>query len=320
MKTTVTWSAFPTLIALLIPCQADALVLGDIDLHSYLNQPLDASIKVLPEQAVRLNEVHVGLATRRDFEKAGIEQRPLPGVIGFKVTEGADGIPVIRLSSREPIKEPLLDFIIEVSWPNGHLLREYTVFLDPSTDTREAAAATISPGAGDSGETAAAGGAASQQAMAKRAPAQPIATRSITPRLSRDGYGPTMRPDTLWPIAEAVRPDASVSIPQVMLALVRKNPEAFYDENVNELKAGYMLRIPDKAMINQVSETDAQRKVKRQYRRWVQSRQGARPPAQSIPASNRQGGQTRAAPGASPDPVEAAADAGKPAANLARAD
>jgi pilus assembly protein FimV len=99
-----------------------------------------------------------------------------------------------------------------------------------------------------------------------------IAPRSIEPKLTHDGYGPTMRPNTLWYIAEAMHPNISSSIPQVMLAIVKKNPEAFYNNNVNALKAGYVLRIPDKDLIDQISEADADKEVKLQYQRWMHSK------------------------------------------------
>lgn len=308
MRTTVKWVFVPTLITLLSPYQAGALVLGEIKQNSYLNQPLDARIRVLPDQAGELDAVHISLASKSDYEKAGIEHRTPPDLIKFKLVEGKDGIPVIELTSREPIKEPLLDILLEVTWPNGHLMREYTVFLDPPAATREAAVPAEAPTSGVSGEKAVGGQAVPQQATATTAPTQAITTRTIAPTLTRDSYGPTMRPDTLWPIAMAVRPDPSVSIPQVMLAMVKKNPEAFYNNNVNELKAGYILRIPDKALINQVSQADADREVKLQYRRWMQSKKDARPPAGTTQESSPGEGRTKVTPGGAVTAAGAAQD------------
>ena len=104
-----------------------------------------------------------------------------------------------------------------------------------------------------------------------------------------------MHPDTLWPIAKAVRPDPWVN-EQVMLALVKENSEAFYNANVNELKAGYVLHIPDIAMIKQVSEADAEQEVKLQYQRWVQSRQGAQSPADTTKGTRPGEGRTTPSP------------------------
>ncbi len=249
-------------------------MLGYIKLNSYINQPLSAQIGVLPDQAGELGEVRIGLASEDEYEKAGIERRTPPGLIRFTLVMGKDGIPAIEVTSRDPIKEPLLDFILEVAWPQGHLMREYTVFLDPP-----AASQGASPPAAAPAHEAESGQATAQQMTALETSSPVIPTRPIEPRLTRDTYGPTMRPDTLWTIAKAVRPDRSVSIQQVMLAMVKKNPEAFYGNNVNELKAGYVLRIPEKDLINQVSEVDADRKVTSQYRQWKHSQQGKRPSA-----------------------------------------
>ena len=317
MRTTLTWFFVPTLIALIIPCQASALVLGDITLNSSLNQPLDAQIKILPDQVDELNEVRIGLASESAYVKAGIERRTPPDLIKFKVAEGKDGIPVIEVTSRAPIKEPLLDFILEVNWPDGHLMREYTVLLDPPAATREAAAQA--PATGVSGAGVVAEQAVVPQRAAETAALSPvIATRSIEPKLTHDTYGPTMRPDTLWPIAKAVRPDPSVSIEQVMLALVKKNSEAFYNDNVNELKAGYVLHIPDMDLIGQVSEADAAREVKLQYQRWKQSRQGTRPPADMTKGAGE--GQSRASPASKVTSSQANVAAGGRRDNLVQAD
>ena len=103
---------------------------------------------MLPDQPGELNEVHIGLASESDYVKAGIEHRTPPDLIKFRLVEGKDGIPVIEVTSQAPIKEPLLDFILEVNWPDGHLMREYTVLLDPPAATREAAAPAQAPAAG----------------------------------------------------------------------------------------------------------------------------------------------------------------------------
>ncbi len=274
MKTTVKWYFFTPLMVLFIPDQASALMLGDIKLNSYIDQPLAAQISVLPDQVGELGDIHIRLASEDDYEKAGIEHRTPPGLIKFRLVEGKDGIPAIELTSRDPIKEPLLDFILEVTWPQGHLMREYTVFLDPPAADQEP-----SPPAIALGHKVENGQAVVQRATALETQSPVMSTRPIEPRLTRDTYGPTMRPDTLWAIAKAVRPDNTVSIQQVMLAMVKKNPEAFYGNNVNRLKAGYVLRIPDKDLINQVSEVGADREVTLQYRRWKQSQQGKRPAA-----------------------------------------
>jgi pilus assembly protein FimV len=263
MKNTVKCFFVLSQIALLAPCQADAQELGDIVLNSHLNQSLNARISVTFAHAGDLDKARIGLAPKAAFEKAGIDRPPVLDLIKYKLVKGMDGKQYIKLTTQDPIKEPLLDFIVEVTLPNSHLMREYSVFLDPPVTDQ---APTPSRAATTSSTTA------PLQKTAASAPPTVIPTRSIEPKLTKNGYGPTMRPNTLWDIAKAMRQDKSASIEQVMLAIVKKNPEAFYNRNVNALKAGYFLRMPDKDMINRISRADAVKEVKQQYRHWLHSK------------------------------------------------
>lgn len=297
MRHTVRWGFVLTLLALFSPYRAHALELGNIKLNSYLNQPLNAQISVQAVHRDELDQAHIGIASRNVFEKAGIERRTLPGLVRFKLVKGNDGTTVIKLTSQDPIKEPLLDFILEVSWPKGRLMREYTVLLDPPAASPEAVPATETPIPGPSGEQAMGGQAAPQETPLSTAPSPAIPTRSIEPKLTDDSYGPTMRPNTLWAIVKAAHLDSSGSIEQAMLAVVKKNPDAFYDNNVNELKAGYVLGIPGKDLIQQVGEADAVQAVKLQNRRWLQSKKGRLPPVAAPRKSRPGGGRADVLPG-----------------------
>lgn len=84
------------------------------------------------------------------------------------------------------------------------------------------------------------------------APVQEAATPAAT-----GSYGPVTTGKTLWSIAEEVRPDPSVTIKQMMVALLRANPEAFESENVNKLKRGSVLRIPGRDEASIISSEQA---------------------------------------------------------------
>ena len=319
MRRTVIGVLALLLVMLLAPYRAGALGLGDIKLSSYLNQPLKAEIGVLPAQAGELDDAKISLAPNDAFEKAGIERRAVLDQINFQLVKGADGTHRIEVTTQEPVKEPFLDFVLQITWPKGRLLREYTVLLDPPVTTGETAppiqpavsgAATIPSDA--SIQSSAPVSAADQVTTAAGAAAASAAvpTRSIEAKLTHDAYGPTQRTDTLWSIAKTVRPDGSVSVQQVMLALVKKNPDAFYNDNVNTLKAGYILRLPDLALINQVDEADAIRQVKRQYQQWQDMKAGKLPVGGSssnkVTPDNRPGAGSHAGAAAQTNPDEQA--------------
>ncbi len=110
---------------------AQALILGEIEMRSALNQPIDAEIGLTSVAAGELEGMRVTLASQEAFSRAGIERSRVLTDLRFNVTENATGQPVIQISSRKPILEPFLNFLVDVEWRGGRLVREYTVLLDP---------------------------------------------------------------------------------------------------------------------------------------------------------------------------------------------
>jgi pilus assembly protein FimV len=269
-----------------------ALGLGDIELHSALNEPLNADVRLLSAQPGELGNASVRLAPNDEFARAGIERPAILSDIKFTIVPGKNGTATLKITSTQPIREPFLDFIVQLNWQSGRLLREYTLLLDPPVFGEEQKAPVAAPVAEAPAKTAAP--ASSPTPMAATAVASPTPAavpqqvspttdasggNEIKSRLKSDkgslSYGPTQRNDTLWNIATNLRPDESVSVYQMMLALLKENPEAFYENNVNGLKAGYVLRVPEKSAVMAIDEAQAVREAARQYERWQQSRRGS---------------------------------------------
>ncbi|WP_066965611.1 FimV/HubP family polar landmark protein [Microbulbifer sp. Q7] len=115
-----------------------ALGLGEIKLNSTLNQPLNAEINLLQTRGLGESEIKVRLASTEDFERAGVDRAYLLDDLRFDV-DYSSGKPVVRISSRNPIREPFLNFLVETRWPSGRLLREYTLLMDlPAFSTNTA--------------------------------------------------------------------------------------------------------------------------------------------------------------------------------------
>lgn len=251
---------------------AHALGIGDIELKSALNQPFDAEIPLHSVRGEDLKAVSIGLASNTTFDKAGIDRHPVLNQLTFSIKTRRDGTSFIKVSSRQPIREPFLDFIVQVSWSAGQMQREYTVLLDPPVLTQERPA----PVAPASTATAAPETAPAKPAVAAAAaPPQAAAPKpAAAPRALANEYGPTGRTDTLWSIAEQMRPDKSVSVPQTMMALLKNNPDAFYNDNINELKAGYVLRLEDRSLLTAMSKAEAERAARNQYQEWLARKRG----------------------------------------------
>ncbi len=238
--------------------QVVALGLGEIELNSALNQPFNAEVELLSATEAELDELKVGIGSPAAFSKAGIERPMFLNKLKFDVTRKADGTAVVRVTSRDVVREPFLDFLLELSWSKGRLLREYTVLVDPPVTmpapapVAQAPAQTTAPAAAPS--------------VTRSAPRQPVYD------LAPGEYGPIKRNDTLWSIAQQVRPDADVSIEQTMLGLQRANPEAFINNNINNLKAGYVLRVPSREQLTSISRGEAVREARGQYDAWRAAR------------------------------------------------
>jgi len=248
-------------LLLILPSAAFALGMGDIRLHSALNQPLNADIELLSVPETEADSIQVALASYETFAKVGVDRPAVLMFLKFDVVQ-RNGRHYIHVYSKDPIKEPFLDFLVEVSWRSGRMLREYTMLIDPPGMTAEAAPAIEAP-------TMATPAAATPTVTAAPDAAAPTAVMT-TPTAARGGlrYGPVKADDTLWAIAREMRPNKSVSVQQMMMALLKANPEAFYDNNVNRLKKGFVLRLDDPSVINAISHAEAVRAISAQNRAW----------------------------------------------------
>ncbi|WP_376779677.1 type IV pilus assembly protein FimV, partial [Stutzerimonas nitrititolerans] len=120
---------------------AFALGLGEVTLKSALNQPLVAEIELLDAKSLAPGEVVPVLASAEDFNRAGVDRQYFLTDLKFTPVLRPDGKSVIQVSSSKPVREPYLNFLVEVIWPSGRLLREYTLLLDPPLYSPETAAA-----------------------------------------------------------------------------------------------------------------------------------------------------------------------------------
>ncbi len=261
------------------PAPLYALGLGTITLHSNLDQKLNADIRLYSDNPSELDGALVSLASPAAFARAGIDRPLILSSLRFKVVR-VDGHPAIRVTSDQPVREPFLNFIVEVDWRSGRILRQYTVLLNPPTMTALRAAGVRPAGARAAARTPAAAApvrAATASARQSTVPAAP-ARRSVRRGAGTSAPGAvpgtirTERNDTLWGIAQRVRPNERVTIEQMMLALLDANPQAFYDHNINRLKAGYVLRVPDISQVLGIDPKGALAQVRHQNLLWEQYR------------------------------------------------
>ncbi|HCS45220.1 MAG TPA: peptidoglycan-binding protein [Pseudomonas sp.] len=266
---------------------AQALGLGELTLKSTLDQPLVAEIELLDVKELTAAEVVPSLASPEDFAKAGVDRQAFLNDLSFTPVLNPSGKSILRVTSSKPLSEPMVKFLVQVMWPNGRLLRDYSVLLDPSKFSPQTADAAAQP-----------------------APTQ-TATAPVTGATQPTQYTTTPR-DTLWEIAAKARNGGSVQ--QTMLAIQALNPDAFIDGNINRLKAGQVLRLPDQAQSSNlpqhkaIAEVAAQNTAWRQGRRYVPKTGAGQ---QQLDATKRPRGEGTAAQAAGDNLSLVSAESGK---------
>ena len=243
---------------------AHALGLGEVTLQSALNQPLVAEIELLEVRDLASNELLPNLASPEEFTRAGVDRQYFLTDLKFTPVLKPNGKSVIRVTSSKPVREPYLNFLVEVLWPNGRLLREYTLLLDPPLYSPQTAAA-----AAPQLPVAAPAPRAQASAPVQRAAPQSSAPVAAPSTLQGDEYKTTAN-DTLWEIAQRVRGGGSVQ--QTMLAIQDLNPDAFIGSNINRLKNGQVLRLPQEQQIGSRAQAEAVAQVAEQNAAWRERR------------------------------------------------
>lgn len=244
--------------------QVYALGLGEIQLDSALNQPLDARIKLVKASELENWEIKPSLASANEFENAGVERVFFLNNVKFEVEREAGEV-YVNLSTQQPVVEPFLNFLVQVDWPNGRLLREYTLLLDPPVYDEDKPVEPVSapeqqmqpeedvplPGTGMAAESAVEVAPVPVPVPVEEDPVyqpEPEVAQQESTRETTQERTYAVRPnDTLWEIALDVRPSQDLSPQQIMLAIQDENPDAFIKGNINRLKKNQVLRIPSES-------------------------------------------------------------------------
>jgi pilus assembly protein FimV len=267
-------------LAALMPAGAMALGLGDIHLKSALNAPLNAEIDLTATQE-ELAGLKVSVASRDSFSRYGLDYPSYLDSVTLVPGKSGDGHDVLQVRSRDVVTEPFATLLIEANWARGRLVREYTVLLDPPVFTGEqasAAAAVSSPTAAPQARAGAVEQAAPPTATVEMAPgsagAGARAAASVPAAATAAAAGGNyvvQRGDTLSMIAARNYPNSQRE--RALVALYRANPSAF-EGNMNILRAGAALQLPDAAAVAAIGPGEASAEVGSQYHAWAGSRGG----------------------------------------------
>jgi len=278
----------------LTPWLAQAAGLGKITVFSGLGQPLRAELGITAS-ADELTGMTARLAPPDTFLQAGIDYASVLQDFRVAVEKRAGGQAVVTITSSKPINEPFINLLIELNWPAGRLNREYTFLLDPQDLPKPTAQTVVSARVVDTAQGSSVGQPDSGTIMPRHSAPPKVAPSAEAPRAAAtsDQTRVVKAGDTLRKIAGETQYEG-VSLEQMLVGLFRQNPEAFSGKNMNRLKSGAILGLPDKETLAAIPEDEAKRVFKTQAADWNAYRQKLAAAAAASPTTEADGSQASA--------------------------
>jgi len=277
---------------------AHALTLGRMKVLSGMGEPLRAEVEIASASAEESQSLRAQIAPPRSFQQAGMEYNPALEGLMANIESRPGGNPVIVLQGRKPVQESFIDLILETQSSAGRVTRNYALLLNAVADSaqktpspalaRTTPSASVTPSAGTSPTPVAETSSPRIEYNAQNVPVyrfdpvetpktpatQPLTSNPVgtasnpmpTPAVDPASGGITVEPgQTASHLALAHIP-SSVSLDQMLAAMLRNNPDAFIAENVNLLRAGALLRMPTAEQAQQISPQEARQIIIAQHR------------------------------------------------------
>ena len=286
--------AAATAVFCLWSSNATALSLGRITVQSALGEPLRAEVEIPEINADEAASLKASIAVPDAFRAAGLDYNPAMASLQVTLQRRNDGRAYIRISGDKAINDPFVDMILEARWASGRIVRDYTLLFDPPR-ARQAAQGVPTP-AQMALQPLPQRPTAPAPVAARPAPASaPAEPRKASPVQAQEKPGNGTRTvvvtkgETAGKIAASVKP-ASVSLDQMLVAMLRSNPNAFIGDNINRIKAGSVIDIPTEEQASATAADEASRIIIAQSRDFNDFRRKLASGAPEIPvvAANRQ--------------------------------
>lgn len=301
--------------------------LGGINVASSLGQALKAEIELVSVDKADRESISARLASPEAFKSAGVDYPYNLPKLKFEIINRDSGNPSVKVSTSQPVNDPFVILLVELTWSSGRLLREYTFLLDPVdfkalepqvTSVQPIAPVVVAPVASapvaelppqismpvqtpvaqvtptpvetvsaeptrpertaepTRPERTAAVPAPLEKAVPKRVapPKRPPVADALGKEEALSGAKSVkvVRGDSLSKIALEYKP-ADVSLERMLVALYRANTDAFVGQNMNRLKTGKIIRLPDANDLDVIEHTEAIKEVRAQVADWNAYRQ-----------------------------------------------
>jgi pilus assembly protein FimV len=257
--------------ALTLPVSVFALGLGKLTVQSGLGQPLSATIELTSAQKDELDTLRARIADPAVYRDNNVQYPPAMSRARIVVEQTGNSAPYLRVTTSQAVNDAFLDLLVELNWATGRVVRDYTFLLDPPSGTETQAVEPTAPIRAQAGAAAAARAQAGSTAAAAAATAPaPRRSAAAAPAEGAPAAGPTYtvkRGDTLSKIAQQTKPE-NVSLEQMLVALFRSNENAFDERNMNRLRSGQIVTVPQADQIAAVPQSEATQVVRVQAADW----------------------------------------------------
>jgi pilus assembly protein FimV len=255
---------------IIVPAVASAVGMGRLNVLSSLGQTLNAEVDLVSVRKEELATLTARLASPDAYRQANLQYGAAAAGLRFSINKRPSGELYIKITSARSVNEPFVNLLIELNWASGRLVREYTVLIDPPDYAPpQSAASAPAPAPETRPVPVPQPPVAVPETRPVPAPQRPVAVPTPAPAKPAGGgeYGPIKRGETLSKIAASVKPEG-ISLDQMLIAILRSNPDAFVNNNVNRMKAGKMLHIPDQEQLTAVTPQEAVKEVRLQSADW----------------------------------------------------
>ena len=264
---------------------ANAQDSGRLVVFSHLSEPLSAAAPLALPSGAQATDVTARVASEQLYAAAGAKRPAWADQARISARPVGANRVELRVSTAAPVEDPASTLILEIEVKgSGSSTKQYAVILDPVEMGRPVAKADASDGSK---------GLEAKAALQAPAKAQEPAKASEARVVVKSGQ-------ILYAIAQAKRP-SDVSVERMMVGMLRVNPRAFAQGNVNRLKAGAVLRMPGAGELASISQAEAAALINRQATDFAKWRSIASKPAEAAGSGEGKVDKAVSAPESGPD-------------------
>jgi pilus assembly protein FimV len=283
--------ALGLVIGLVLSGFSYAISMGDINVANTLGEPMNVLIELGTASKDEISSLSARLAPPEVFKDAGLDYPSGLPPLKFKIETNANGEPYIKITSVQPVNEPFVNLLVELVWSSGKLLREYTFLLDPPgyvpAQPKPAEVKPVEPNIVDVSELEPKGKeeivesplpnttVVEEKKAVDEIPAvvnKPAVNKPNEISNVASGEIKVKRGDTLSKLALQTK-SSDVSLERALVALYHANADAFDGKNMNRLKRGKILHMPEQSELDNLSQVKAVKEIRAQADDWHAYRQ-----------------------------------------------